>query len=308
MKFNLRAVDLNLLPVFEAVYEERSSSRAARRLALTQPAVSHAIARLRTLFNDELFVRQPRGVRPTPAAVAIYAKLSGSLDSVRTAVEAARGFDPATTEREFFVAVAHPLGPLMALRLRERLARTAPRSRVAFSTRSRPVDLERGLAEGQIDVAVDWLVPPGERFAALVAFDDGMVVMARRGHPALRQRLPDAIARSSDFVTLRARVAGEHPVPALRELVRLPFRDTLEVSEILELLLVARESDMLASVPVSMEWLGRDLFGLRRVRAIAPMTPIPIRLVWHRGRERDPAHAFLCAELRAAVRDAVRGR
>ena len=308
MKFNLRAVDLNLLPVFEAVYEERSSSRAARRLALTQPAVSHAIARLRTLFNDELFVRQPRGVHPTPVADAIYARLAGSLASVRDAVAATRTFAPKSAEREFFVAIAHPLGPLMALALRERLARSAPRSHVTFSTRSRPVDIARDLAEGRVDVAVDWLVPAGAGFAEAAVYDDGIVVMARTGHPALRQRDAGAIARAGTLATLRPRVEGEHPVPAMRELIRLPFRDRLEVSEFIEVLLVAGSSELLAPVPVSMEWLGREAFGLRRVAAIAPIAPIPIRLVWHRSRERDPAQVFLRAELAATVRGVVRGR
>ena len=80
---NLRSVDLNLLPVFEAAYEERSLSRAAERLAMTQPAVSHAMNRLRSLFKDELFVRQSRGVLPTPVADLVYANLRDALVSVR---------------------------------------------------------------------------------------------------------------------------------------------------------------------------------------------------------------------------------
>ena len=76
---NLRSVDLNLLPVFEAAYEERSLSRAAERLAMTQSAVSHALTRLRALFKDELFVRQARGVLPTPAADRVYGKVHVAL-------------------------------------------------------------------------------------------------------------------------------------------------------------------------------------------------------------------------------------
>ena len=99
---NLRSVDLNLLPVFEAAYEERSLSRAAERLAMTQPAVSHAMNRLRSLFKDELFVRQSRGVLPTPVADLVYANLRDALVSVRTAVAETRGFDPRTSQRQFF--------------------------------------------------------------------------------------------------------------------------------------------------------------------------------------------------------------
>ena len=79
--FNIRSVDLNLLPVFEAVYEEKSLSRAAVRLAMTQSAISHALSRLRFVFRDELFVRQSRGVIPTPAADRVYPKVRDALAS-----------------------------------------------------------------------------------------------------------------------------------------------------------------------------------------------------------------------------------
>ncbi len=308
MLFNLRGVDLNLLPVFEAAYEERSLSRAAARLALTQPAVSHAMTRLRALFRDELFVRRSRGVQPTPVADRIYAKLSGALGSVREAVVETRGFDPATSERQFFVSIPHPLGPMMAVRLQERLARLAPRVRVACSTRSRPVDQERGLREGRIDAAVDWLVPTDGQFRDSVVFDDGVVVMARGGHPVLRERSQARVLSSAEFVMLRARVEGEHPVPALREWRRQKMRTALEVSEFVEVLMVAVGSDLLAPVPRSMERMARKLLGLRPVTAIARIEPIPIRLVWHHGRDRDPAHAFLRAELAGVVREVALDR
>ena len=123
--FNIRSVDLNLLPVFEAVYEEKSLSRAAARLAMTQSAVSHAVTRLRAVFGDELFVRRSRGVVPTPAADAIYAKLREALGTMREAVTERRGFNASTSERKFFLAITHPLGPMIVLRLLERLATTA---------------------------------------------------------------------------------------------------------------------------------------------------------------------------------------
>src|SRR3954466_13442869 len=156
---NLRSIDLNLLPVFEAAYEERSLSRAAVRLALTQPAVSHALARLRSTFRAELFIRHSRGVSPTAAADAIYARLTGALGTVREAVTEWRGFDPRKSARRFFITIPHPLGPLIALGLRERFAKAALHVAVTFSTRSLPVDLERGLHDGRVDAAVDWHPP-----------------------------------------------------------------------------------------------------------------------------------------------------
>ena len=293
---NLRAVDLNLLPVFEAAYEERSLSRAAARLAMTQPAVSHAVNRLRGLFRDELFVRQSRGVLPTPVADLVYAKLRDALVSVRDAVAETRGFDPGTSQRQFFVTIPHPLGPIMAVRLRERLALVAPRVQVAFSTRSRPVDLERGLREGRVDAAVDWLAPTGDKFSESVVFNDGLVAMARAGHPAFK-RGSTLQLRSAEFVTLRPRIEGEHPVPALREWQRLKLRVALEVSEFVEVLMVAGQSDLHALVPRSMERVASGMFDLRVLHSIPKVAPIPIKLIWNTGRDGDPALAFLRKQL-----------
>ena len=108
---NLRSVDLNLLPVFEAAYEERNLSRAAERLAMTQSAVSHAMTRLRAVFRNDLFIPQARGVLPTPAADMIYSKLRGALTSVRESVTEMRGFDPKTSARRFFISYPAPAGP-----------------------------------------------------------------------------------------------------------------------------------------------------------------------------------------------------
>ena len=215
----------------------------------------------------------------------IYAKLRGALGSVREAVAETRGFDPRTSQRQFFVTIPHPLGPMMAVRLREQLARAAPGVKVAFSTRSRPVDLERGLREGRVDAAIDWLPPTADMFSESVVFNDGLVAMARRGHPALRRRSATPPFQSAEIVSLRPRAEGEHPVPALREWQHLKLRSALEVSEFIEVLMVASQSDLLALVPRSMETIARRAFDLRVLHWIPKVAPIPIRLLWLTGRE-----------------------
>jgi len=302
---NLRSVDLNLLPVFEAAYEERSLSRAAERLAMTQSAVSHALTRLRVLFKDPLFVRQARGVLPTPAADRIYSQLRGALGLVRQAVTDRRGFDPKVSERQFFITIPHPLGPMIALRLQERLAKVAPGIGVAASTRSRPIELERALREGRMDAAVDWLPIAGESFHESVLFQDSLVAVARHGHPALRRPASKEVVRSGGFVSLRPRVEGEHPLEGIREWQKLKLDIVLEVSEILEIFMVVSHSDLFGFVPRSMEAVARETFGLRAL-GWAPRAPtIPIRLIWHASRDDDPAHVFLRAQLGTVVKDVV---
>jgi DNA-binding transcriptional LysR family regulator len=302
---NLRSVDLNLLPVFEAAYEERSLSRAARRLAMTQSAVSHALTRLRAVFRDELFVREARGVLPTPVAELIYAKLRSALGSVRQSVAERRAFDPKTSERRFFVGISHPLGPMIGVRVLERLARAAPRVEVAFSTRSRPIDLERGMREGRFDAAVDWLTPARGPFRELALFGDAVVAVARSGHPALRRTRSIRDLKKGAFVSLRPRIEGEHPVPGIRVWRRLELNYVIEVSEILEIFMVAGQSDLFGLIPRSMLKFAGDVFGLRQLRAGPTRTSVPIKLLWHESRDADPAHAFLRRQIQLAANDVV---
>ncbi|MEO8345002.1 MAG: LysR family transcriptional regulator [Betaproteobacteria bacterium] len=299
--FNIRSVDLNLLPVLEAIYEEKSLSRAATRLAMTQSAVSHALTRLRAVFRDDLFVRHSRGVMPTPAADQIYSKLREALGAVRETVTERRAFRAATSTRQFFLSISHPLGPMIVLRLHERLSIAAPGVTVAASTRSRPIDLGRALREGRIDAAVDWLDPDGDHFKSTVLFDDSLVAVARDGHPALRHPKSTKVLRKGRYVALRPRVEGEHPVSGLREWQRMNLNIALEVSEILEVFMVASQSDLFALIPRSMEKLARASLGLRRVGVSSKAASVPIKLIWHANLDADPAHAYLRTEIKAVA-------
>lgn len=302
---NLRGVDLNLLPVFEAAYEERNLSRAARRLAMTQSAVSHSMTRLRTVFRDELFIRKTKGVEPTRVADLIYGRLRGAMGAVRDAVSETRVFDPAVSERSFFVGISHPLGPMIAVRLRARLGSAAPNTAVAFSTRSRPLEMERGLREGWVDAIVDWLPPGRGRNAELVLFNDSIVAVARAGHPLLKRPLSIAELKKVEFIGLRPRVSGEqHPVPGIREWRRLGLKVVLEVSEFLEVFMVASRSDLCGVIPTSMLKFAGECFNLRPLQA-GPKVTVPIRLIWPVARERDAAHEFLRKQIQLATRDVI---
>jgi len=305
---NLRAVDLNLLPVFEAAYEEKSLSRAADRLAMTQSAVSHALARLRAVFKDPLFVRQARGVLPTPAADRIYARLREALGSVREAVGERRAFDPRTSVRRFFITIPHPLGPLIMLRLQERLADVAPGIVAAASTRSRPIELRRALREGRLDAVIDWLPIEGDEFSEKVLFDDRLIAVARSGHPALRRTGSPRLLKDGAFVRLRPRVEGEHPLEGIREWQRLRLNYVLDVSEILEVFMVVNRSDLFGLVPNSMEAIARQMFGLRTLPWGPKAAPIPIRLIWHASRDDDAAQVFLRTHLALGVSAVVRAK
>lgn len=126
MTINLRSVDLNLLTVFDAVYAEANLSRAARRLAMTQPAVSNALVRLRGLTRDRLFVRAARGVTPTPLAHRLADPVRRALELVREGLEGVRAFDPLTSRRSFTLASAFGIEALVGAAVLNWARREAP--------------------------------------------------------------------------------------------------------------------------------------------------------------------------------------
>jgi DNA-binding transcriptional LysR family regulator len=304
---NLRSIDLNLLPVFEAAYEEATLSRAAERLAMTQSAVSHALTRLRDVFSDELFVRSGRGVVPTPTADAIYARLRGALGIVRESVSATRGFDPKTSTRSFFISVSHPLGPMIGVRVREQLAIAAPGVTVSFSTRSRPVELDQALREGRVDAAVDWLMPGRGQFREATLFEDMMVAVVRMGHPAIQKVRTVKELNTLEFVSLRPRVEGDSPVPGIQHWLRVKLNFALEVSELLEVFMVTSQSDLAGLIPRSMLRVARDTFQLRPLPVEVTTKSVPIKLIWAASKDVDPAQAFIRKQIGLASR-AVVGR
>ncbi len=194
---------------------------------------------------------------------------------------------------------------MIAVRLRERLARAAPGIEVGFSTRSRPIELERGMREGRIDAAVDWLLPEPGQFHEITLFEDAVVAVARSGHPALRRTQSLSELKKGAFVSLRPRIEGEHPVAGIREWQRLELNYVLEVSELLEVFMVAGQSDLFGLIPRSMMKFAREAFGLRALQAGPKRISVPIKLVWHASREADPAHAFLRKQIQLASSDVV---
>jgi DNA-binding transcriptional LysR family regulator len=124
--FNLRSLDLNLLTVFEAIYELGTVSGAADHLALSQSVTSHSLSRLREACRDDLFLRTCQGPSPTPVANEMYPAIKQALDALRATLAEASGFDPGTSQRRFHISVPHPMGPFYLLALRAAVAAAAP--------------------------------------------------------------------------------------------------------------------------------------------------------------------------------------
>jgi DNA-binding transcriptional LysR family regulator len=291
--FNLRTLDLNLLTVFEAIYELGTVSSAADRLALSQSAASHGLARLRDACRDDLFVRVRQGLAPTPAAQEMYPAIKQALDALRATLAEASGFDPGTSQRRFRISIPHPMGPFYLLALRAAVAAAAPSVVMTFDTVSRPVDLEESLRDGVLDVAIDWLPVQFDPFVNRKLFEDRLVLLARRDHPSIGVGLTMEELQKAEFVTIHHRREIEYEPAAIGELRQLGMRVAAHVSELLEIPTLVASTDLVGVFAASMGPLMEQRLGLQVLPLPLELPSVPIYMVWHETRRHDAAHRWL---------------
>ena len=189
---NLRAIDLNLLVVLDALLHERNLTRAAARLPMSQPAMSHALARLRTLLGDPLFHRTRGGLRPTPHALALETPLRDVLAQVRRLLAGAV-FEPAASRRAFRLAMSDYGASVLLPSLMRRLRRDAPGIDLEISYASRS-GMIAGVADGQLDLALAVFGETPAEIQRAVLFEEGFVCVADAA-AGLPSTLEDYLAR-----------------------------------------------------------------------------------------------------------------
>jgi DNA-binding transcriptional LysR family regulator len=148
---NLAGIDLNLLVVFDALMAECQVTRAGERIGLSQPATSNALARLRNLTKDELFVRTSGGLQPTPVAISLAAQIQPALKQIQAALSSAQSFDPMTSDRVFNVGMSDYAEFVLLPRLLEQLETTAPHVKIQIKSGDRQHQLAL-LDKGEIDL------------------------------------------------------------------------------------------------------------------------------------------------------------
>lgn len=289
---NLRNLDLNLLPVFEAIYLERSLTRASEALHITQPAVSNALARMRLHFGDALFVRSARGMAPTSMAEALIGPVREALTRLRAGLEQQGKFVPATSTRVFNIAVrdvgVFTLGPpVMRMLLKE-----GPDIRINWRQINR-ADMVPELASGRMDVAIDVpLAAKGEIESAPLMTDHYVCVM-RRGHPAARRALDLDRFLGLPHLSVSSRRAGRSIVEeALRRLGRR-FSPVSRLSHFLPAMQMVMATDCVLMMPQSLTQ-NFDV-TVRKLPFEAP--PLVLNLYWKGEASEDSGLRWLREQL-----------
>src|SRR5713101_3571078 len=191
-RMNWGVFDLNLLIVFDAVMQERNGTRAGQKIGLSQPAMSHALNRLRYMLKDQLFIRTPEGMVPTARAEQLVGPLRRALSEMQVALEP-EDFVPQQASRRFTIAVNNYAAVAVSPALVAAATDAAPSVQLDLrpSGTLRIVDL---LDRGELDLAVGNFTDPGERFALAPLLEDRFVLAMRRNHPAEPGELANAIA------------------------------------------------------------------------------------------------------------------
>lgn len=293
-----RRVDLNLMVVFEAIHRMRNLTTAGEALGLSQPAMSHALSRLRTAFDDPLFVRLPRGLRPTALAEEIAPYVIEGLATIRVGFER-KAFDPATSRRTFTMAMSD-IGEVSHLpRLLAAFA-DAPGVRIR-TVEMPPADVRTALAEGRVDVALAVNLRTGAPYRDALLVEHGYATVARVGHPAIGARLGAAQFRKARHLLVMPTGPVIHGEVVERALRGVDADIAVEVAHFHPVAAIVGHSDLIATVPRGLaESMPRD-----RIRVFEPPIALPkvrISLYWHERYDKEPGNAWLRERYLRAVR------
>jgi DNA-binding transcriptional LysR family regulator len=290
----LNRIDLNLLELFDCIYRTRNLTASGALLGLSQPAVSRGLARMREAYDDVLFVRQQRGVLPTPFADHLAEPLAAALAIVHSTVERLN-FDPSSDRRHFSIAMSDIGERFFLPTLLGHLARVAPAVSIATVSQSVP-ELAAGLASGDVDLVAGFLPSLGKQVHEQRLFREKFVYVVRDGHPAVRGQLVKEQLRTLAHVVASppgtphaAAVERVLASPRVRAPVALRVRSFLCVAPIIA------QTDLIAAVPSNLAALVSERMSLQLVDPPVQFPGFDVSMAWHRRFHRDPAIEWLRA-------------
>jgi DNA-binding transcriptional LysR family regulator len=297
----LSRIDLNLFTIFDAIYHEGGITPASKRLHLSQPAVSHALARLRELLNDPLFERHGNEMRPTPLARMLAASIRDSLGGLEQMLQRAGQFEPASSSRRFTLAVREGQEVSFLPALVQQLTGHAPNVELA-TVRIERRDLEDELQSGELDAAIDVGLPVSadvrrERLSA-----EPLVVIARAGHPRVQGALDLEIYLSLEhvLVTGRRRGGGYEDVAlgrlGMSRRIRVRCQQHEAACEIVS------RTDLLATMTRAQARLVASGANMQTLVFPADIPALEIFLYWHAHADNDSAARWFRAQLLEVLR------
>jgi DNA-binding transcriptional LysR family regulator len=300
---HISRIDLNLFVVLDAIYSEGNITRASQKLRLTQPALSHALGRLRELLKDPLFVRQGATMAPTPLTRSLIGPVRQALQTLELSVQENRRFDPRQTRRTFHLGLRDVFEATLLPRLVHALEQQASEITLA-SVRADRRALEADLASGALDLALDIPLPVSEAIRQRRVAQDRLIVLARPHHPAIPDELTLDLYLRQTHILVSSRRQG----PGLEdfELHRAGHRRRigLRCQHYFAACRVVARTDWLLTMPEQYARIANAQFGNHIHPFPLPTPPLDVQLYWHANADHDPANQWLreqCIDLFGSV-------
>lgn len=303
----LHELDLNLLVVFKHLLAERRVSRVADKLGISQPGVSNALAKLRRQLGDELFVRTPGGMQPTPLAEQLAQPVSDALALLHGGLNQRSRFEPGSARQAFSIGMTD-IGEIVFLpALAERLQAAAPG--VSLSTvRNTAVNLRDEMEAGKVDLAMGLLPQLKAGFYQRRLFSQRYVCLLRRGHRLDKRRISVAEYSAAEHLVVVSAGTGHGKVDALllragvQRQVRLTVPHYVGVGHILQ------RSNLVTTVPERLADRLLQPFGLVKLAHPVPLPEVAINLFWHARQQRAPANRWLREQVLGLFADDLAGK
>ncbi len=296
---HLRQLDANLIVILDALLLDASVTKASERLGRSPSAVSHALARLREIFDDPLFVRAGQRLVPTSRATQIAPTVHIIVSGLEGLLHRPHLFDPAQQRRNFTLACRDSFELTLLPELRSELAETAPGITL---TRRATLACEalKGLRAGQIDFALVEGSPAVEAsdISAQKLFDDPFAMLAPEGHPLGSESVKERHLKADGFALIADEQHAEIVFDANE---RARPEGLATVSGPLIALHTAQERGALVMVPDNLAALAEQHIGMNRLTVAIRLAPLPIYLMWHVSQERDECHSWLRDIFRAKM-------
>jgi len=290
---HMAGLDLNLALVLHALLAERSVSRAAKRLGLSQSATSHALARLRSSLEDPLFLRVPHGIVPTPRAEALAAPLAAGLALLSQSLVAPPRFEPSTHSRSFRIAATDYVEFLLLPRFLGALASEAPNVDVWV----RPYSDEAlvALGRGDVELVIGVVGPeagsPGLQQLQLIT--ERLVCVVREGHPLTRGRLTLARFAAAKHVLIAPRGRPGGPVDDALAARGLARKIAVAVPHFLAAPHIIAETDLVLTMAERIAASFASVLPLKILELPFELPLVRGSMLWHERHSGDPAHAWL---------------
>lgn len=289
---NLSSVDLNLLVVFDALMTHRQVTRAAQHIGLSQPATSNALARLRKLLDDELFVRGPRGLTPTPKAIALSQQFQPALNQIHAALSEQETFDPAASDITFRIGMSDYVEFTLLPVLLTKVQQIAPKVSLQIRSGDRTTQLNL-LNQGELDLLCGLFPEKVDAHKQQRLFTESFVCVCRQNHPDIQ-----------DSISLEAYAAASHLLVSVKEdrrgrLDRVLARQNLQrhiaisVPHFLVAPALIAQSDLITTMASRVAIAFADTYHLQMLPLPLEIKGVSIFMRWHKNSENAPAQRWI---------------